>query len=208
MNTTYQAPFYNIQVHRKQELRNIMRDGISMAHAEQLTTRKPHYTMFVSGLPNVGKSSFVNVFRKEQDSDSNKLRVAPTPGVTRNIEERMLVMKSPRVYVYDTPGVSVPQGSDNEMKLAVCGCVPAHITGQVQTADYLLYWLNRKKAYDYCSKCGLAGPSNNIIEVLAYLARKRDIMVDGKPGIVPAAQTLLNMFNKGELGRIILEDVG
>ena len=179
-----------------------------MANAEQLTILKPHYTMFVSGLPNVGKSSFVNVFGKDQDSDKNKLRVAPNPGVTRNIEEKMLIMRSPKVYVYDTPGVSVPKLADHEaeMKLAVCGCVPAHITGHVQTADYLLYWLNRKHCFDYCQKCGLAGPSNNVIEVLVYYARKRNFMVDGKPSIIDAAHNFINMFNKGELGKIILED--
>ena len=61
--------------------------------------------------------------------------------------------------------------------------------------------------YYYCTQCGIAGPSNNIYEVLAYLARRRDYMVEGKPNIINAAHHFVKLFNAGEFGRIILEEV-
>lgn len=197
------------QVNSKGFLRNVIRDGVSMAKADQLITSKPHYTFFVSGLPNTGKSSFINIFRKEADWSKNKLKVGPEPGVTRNISNRFLLMPQPRVYCYDTPGVNMPRHAHNDtiFKLAVCGCVPHHIVGTTLTADYLLFWLNRKEEFGYAGKVGLAAPSNNITEVLAYLARKRDLQIQGKPDIHAAAQHWLNMFNSGELGRVILEDL-
>lgn len=180
-----------------------------MANADQLTIAKPHYTFFVSGIPNTGKSSFINIFKKDLDHDKNKLQVAPHPGVTKKISNRMKILESPKVYIYDTPGVNQPTLDSPEtlLKLAACGCVPTSVAGPVQTADYLLFWLNRKQEYKYAFQCGLAAPSNNIIEVLAYYARKRDLMIDGKPNVRDAAEHFVRMFNKGQLGKIILEDL-
>ena len=179
-----------------------------MANADQLTIGKPHYTFFVSGIPNTGKSSFINTFKKDVDHDKNKLHVAPNPGVTKKISNRLKILNSPKVYIYDTPGVNLPMLDSAEavLKLAACECIPTAVAGPIQTADYLLFWLNRKRQYKYAFQCGLAGPSNNIIEVLAYYARKRNLMLDGKPRVKDAAEHFVRMFNKGELGRVILED--
>ena len=180
-----------------------------MANAEQLVTNKDSYLFFVSGLPNCGKSSFINIFKKDGETSKNKLAVAPHPGVTKNISNKVKIVSSPKVYIYDTPGVNLPapESVDAAMKLAVCGCIPANVPGMIQTADYLLFWLNRKGAYSYSFQCGLAGPSNNVFEVLAYLARKKDFMTDGKPEVLTAATHFLQMFNRGNFGKIILEDL-
>lgn len=193
---------------QKQFLRGLIRDGVGMANADQLTIAKPHYTFFVSGIPNVGKSSFINLFKKDIDDNKNKLRVAPEPGVTKKISNRLKILHSPSVYIYDTPGVNLPVFDSPEtiLKLAACGCVPSSVTGHVQAADYLLFWLNRKQQYKYAFLSGLAAPSNNIVEVLAYYARRKNLMRDGKPLIKEAAQHFLIRFNRGEFGKIILED--
>ncbi|XP_063677013.1 mitochondrial ribosome-associated GTPase 1-like isoform X2 [Bolinopsis microptera] len=195
-------------VKQKRKFRGLIKDGVSMANADQLTIAKPHYTFFVSGIPNVGKSSFINTFKKNLYHDKNKLKVAPHPGVTKKISNRLKILDAPKVYIYDTPGVNLPvlDNPESIMKLAACGAVPTTVVGQIQAADYILFWLNRKGQYKYAFQCGLAGPSNNIIEVLAYYARRRNLMLHGKPIINDAAEHFVAMFNKGELGQVILED--
>ena len=84
-----------------------------------------------SQVPNVGKSTFINLFKKSLDSDKNKLKVAPHPGVTKNMSSKVKVMSSPLTYIYDTPGVNLPKPDDfdSAMKLAVIGSIPEHVTG-------------------------------------------------------------------------------
>ena len=180
-----------------------------MVNADQLTNSKDKYTFFVSGIPNCGKSTFINIFKKGVDTDPNKLAVAPTPGVTRNISNKLRITSYPLTYIYDTPGINQPQlaCTTDLMKLAVCGCVPTKVTGALHTADYLLFWLNKKNCYQYAPLCGLAAPSNNIVEVLAFLARRRNLMMNSKPDMNSSALHFLQMFNNGFFGQVILEDL-
>lgn len=59
--------------------------------------KKPQLTIFVVGLPNVGKSSLINRL-----SRNHKAIVQNTPGVTRNLQ---LIKISDCVAIYDTPGI-------------------------------------------------------------------------------------------------------
>ena len=82
------------------------------------------------------------------------------------------------------------------------------IAGVVETADYALFWLNRKKEYAYAKQCGLSGPSNNIIEVLAYMSRLYAFeTASGKPDILRTGEKFLKQFRKGGFGYIMLEDL-
>ena len=102
-----------------------------------------------SQVPNVGKSTFINLFKKSLDSDKNKLKVAPHPGVTKNMSSKVKVMTNPLTYIYDTPGVNLPKPDDfdSAMKLAVIGSIPEHVTG-IKTLlclyGCLLHRLNNK----------------------------------------------------------------
>ena len=93
------------------------------------------------------------------------------------------------------------------MKLAVIGCIPDNIPGVLQTCDYALFWLNKKGLFLYPEKCGLSGPSNNVVEVLAYLSRIKNYTdKNGKPEIHAAGKAFLRSFRKGDFGKIMLED--
>jgi ribosome biogenesis GTPase A len=50
-------------------------------------------------------------------------RTGPTAGVTRTVQERVLVHLDPKIYVYDTPGIMPPnvEHVDTAMRLALCG---------------------------------------------------------------------------------------
>ena len=63
------------------------------------------------------------------------LQIAPHPGVTKNLSNKVKIMKTPLTYIYDTPGVNLPRPEDfdSAMKLAVVGGIPEHVTGNSGT---------------------------------------------------------------------------
>ncbi|EMG48639.1 hypothetical protein G210_0760 [Candida maltosa Xu316] len=81
-------------------------------------------TMIV-GMPNVGKSSMVNLLRQvglERDGSTKFRKVARTghqPGVTRNTSEIIRISQDPDILMYDTPGVFVPTARNVETMLAL-----------------------------------------------------------------------------------------
>ncbi len=65
----------------------------------------------IVGMPNVGKSSLINVLRRHATGRGNAVKVGPEPGVTRHITGiRLQDARHPGgpLLVLDTPGVLVP----------------------------------------------------------------------------------------------------
>ncbi|MCF0217557.1 MAG: ribosome biogenesis GTPase YlqF [Malacoplasma sp.] len=87
----------------------------------------------VIGLPNIGKSSFINFLGKK-----NNLNVENRPGVTRKIEN---VKISDQLYLIDTPGVFFKNIEDINVgyDLALINCVNRNI---IEAKTLLLHLLN------------------------------------------------------------------
>ena len=77
----------------------------------------------IIGVPNVGKSSLINLIRSRSLRVKGGLRVGASPGVTRALETKIKVSHDPVVYLLDTPGIMMPKinNLDTGMKLACCG---------------------------------------------------------------------------------------
>ncbi|CAN3361902.1 mitochondrial GTPase 1 [Diutina catenulata] len=140
----------------------------------------------IVGMPNVGKSTFVNTLREvgygrdlaQQGISSKKRKVAKTggqPGVTRATSEIIRVSKNPDVLVYDTPGVFLPTVKDSEtmLSLGLVGCVPSSFIDPVIQADYLLYVLNLQDPSGAPYREYLDHPTNNIDELLMAISKAR-----------------------------------
>ena len=159
---------------------------------------RPVRAMIV-GIPNVGKSTFINlVTKKSQAKTGNK------PGVTRG---KQWIHTSSLIDLLDTPGILWPKFESPEvgLHLAMCGAIsderiPMEELG-IEIIDYL------KKNYQ-----GLLAeryevdenPENYEILNQAALFRKV-ILPGGEANTERMAEMLVNEFRTGKLGRISLE---
>ena len=161
-------------------------------------TGRPVRAMVV-GIPNVGKSTFINSFtRRASTKTGNK------PGVTKG-KQWIKINKS--LELLDTPGILWPKFENDSigLNLAFIGSINDEILDEAELSIKLIEYL----ASDYQGV--LAGrfdidESKAPVEVLENIAQKRGcIKKGGAPDYDKAARIVLDEFRSGKLGRITLE---
>nr|XP_020457554.1 mitochondrial ribosome-associated GTPase 1 [Monopterus albus] len=178
-----------------------------------------NYCLMVIGVPNVGKSSFINSLRRSNLKKGRASRVGGEPGITKAVLTKIQVCERPIMHLLDTPGVLPPkiESVETGMKLALCGTILDHLVGEDVIADYLLYSLNRLGNFSYVEKYDLQEPSDDIQHVLKRIAVKlgktqRIKALTGMgnitvtvPNYTAAAYDFIRTFRKGELGKVMLD---
>ncbi|XP_068619249.1 mitochondrial GTPase 1 [Battus philenor] len=190
---------------------DLIKDSNRYNRSEEL-----EYNVMIIGVPNVGKSSLINMLRSKNMRIRHALPVGAVAGVTRSLMTKMRINDDPKIFMFDTPGILEPSVTDMEMglKLALCASLQDHLVGEEIIADYLLYWLNSHAKFKYVDYMGLLEPCDDIQKVLITGAIKfnrirkvRDF--DGRtrdvPDILETARMMIKAFRTGELGRIFLD---
>ncbi|XP_028160841.1 mitochondrial GTPase 1 [Ostrinia furnacalis] len=179
-------------------------------------TEESDYNVMIIGVPNVGKSSLINMMRSKNMSVRHALPVGAVAGVTRSLMTKMRINNDPTIFMLDTPGILEPSVTDIEagLKLALCASLQDHLVGEEAIADYLLYWLNKHGKFKYVDYMGLLEPCDDIHQVLFSGARKMNRVrrvrdFDGStrdvPDLTEVARTMIKAFRTGELGRVLLD---
>lgn len=158
--------------------------------------------VMVVGIPNVGKSSFINRISK-----STKAKVEDRPGVTRG-NQWFTIDKN--IELLDTPGVLWPKFDDQSVgeKLAFTGAVKDQIMDTEQLALRLLEYLKRNVNPVFKERFSLTDDELTLSahELLSAIAKKRGMLVSGgEPDTERAAVMVLDEFRAAKLGRITLE---
>lgn len=173
--------------------------------------------IMIIGVPNVGKSSLINILRNRYLKMKAASQVGAVAGITRSVLTRIKMSEDPLIYVLDTPGVLTPSINNVEhgMKLALCSCFQDHLVGFENIADYLLYHMNKQNNFTYMDAMGLEEATDDITAVLMAGARKmnyfrgvRDLGTNQIEQILDldmSAKRMIKMFRDGEFGRFCLD---
>lgn len=162
--------------------------------------------VMVVGIPNVGKSSFIN--RMIYGGKAGKAEVQDRPGVTR--QNRWFTVGK-GFELLDTPGVLWPKFEDPIVgeHLAFTGAVRDEILDLEGLAGHLLELLMElyPDAVNSRYKTNLS-PEDRLPghEILEQVGRKRGMLISGgEVNTERAAITVLDEYRGGKLGRITLE---
>lgn len=154
--------------------------------------------VMIVGIPNVGKSSFINKLA------GRSAKVEDRPGVTRGNQWFSL---GGGVEVMDTPGVLWPKFDDaavGEM-LAFTGAVKDTIIDIEHLALRLIETLMPEYTSSICERFKVE-PEEDAVHMLEKIALRRGMLIrGGEPDMERASVTLLDEFRAGKLGRITLE---
>lgn len=163
----------------------------------------PMLRIMIVGIPNVGKSSFINRVAKH-----NRAKVEDRPGVTRGNQWYSIAKN---IEMLDTPGVLWPKFDDKIVgeRLAFTGAVKDQILDTELLAVRLLDFLKDLKPTDFIARFKLDDVSLDEIDsykLLNIIGKKRGMLVSGgEINTERAAIMLLDEFRSGKLGRITLE---
>ncbi len=157
--------------------------------------------LMVVGIPNVGKSSFINRLAGQK-----KANVEDRPGVTRT---KQWVKIDGGIELLDMPGVLWPKFDDKAVgeKLAFTGAVKDDVVDIETLACRLLYFLNDMYKGELTARYKIeTADSEDGYELLKKVGRARGMLMSGgEINTERAAITVLDEFRGGKLGRITLE---
>lgn len=163
----------------------------------------PTIRIMIVGIPNVGKSSFINKMVKK-----NRAKVEDRPGVTRG-NQWYTIAKN--LEMLDTPGVLWPKFDDKTVgeHLAFTGAVKDQILDVELLAVRLLDFIKELKPTDFITRFKLENEDIENIdsyELLKMIGKKRGMLVSGgEIDTERAAIMLLDEFRSAKLGRITVE---
>lgn len=192
------------------QIEKIMEEDMQKA-AEKGRIKK-NIRVMILGIPNVGKSSFINRLCNKKTTI-----VGNRPGVTR---QKQWVRISNNIELLDTPGVLWPKFEDEKvaLNLSFTGSIKDEILETVEVAfslltylynNYKLNLMERYKITENDIECIKSEDENEeIYNLMKLIGKRRGAVVSGgEVDDEKTANILLNDFRAGKLGRITLEKV-
>ena len=158
--------------------------------------------VMVVGIPNVGKSTFINKMAK-----NNIAKTGDRPGVTKSKQW----IKTPLgIEMLDTPGVLWPKFEDERtaLNLAFTGAIKDEIMDTEELSYKLVERLQKHYANELMARYKIERVFENPLDTLDAIARKRGcLMSGGHIDYNRIAVILLDEFRGGKIGNISLERV-
>ncbi len=180
-------------------VRVLMRDKLEIWERKGQSGRA--LKVLVIGIPNVGKSSFIN-----RVSGRRAAETSDRPGVTRG-KQWITVNKS--LLLLDTPGILWPKFEDTRVgeNLAFCGSIRDGVTDPIALAAKLLVRLREKNPAGLLTRLKFdPTPEMTGYEMLETACRNRGFLISGgECDYERAAAVILDEFRAAKLGRVTLE---
>lgn len=170
-------------------------DRLKAKGLAKITTRA-----MVVGIPNVGKSTFINKMAK-----NNIAKTGDRPGVTKN---KQWIKTKLGIELMDTPGVLWPKFEDEivGLNLAFTGAIKDEIMDTEELALKLVERLQETNPEELMTRYKLTELHENPLDNLDAIARKRGAIMSGNQiDYNRIAGIILDEFRGGKIGKISLE---
>lgn len=185
--------------HFADEVRKLLADKIAVWESKGMGGRS--IKLMVVGIPNVGKSSFINRMAK-----GGKAKVADRPGVTRGNQWFTI---GGGIELLDTPGVLWPKFDDMEVgrKLAFTGAVKDAVVDIETLCLDLLGYMIKQYPERLCERYKLDSVEGmEPLAVMERIAKKRGMMMrGGEYDYERVSVMIMDEYRAGKLGRITLD---
>ena len=172
--------------------------------------------IMILGIPNVGKSSFINRMAKKSVA-----QVGNKPGVTR---QKQWIKVGDKIELLDTPGVLWPKLEKQKvaLNLAYTRTIKEELLDTLEIGYELLKLLLKDYTTNLQERYGISQEKINsimqndklqenekVIEVMNLIGKKRGAVISGgEIDLERVASIMLEDFRSGKLGRITIEKVG
>ena len=153
----------------------------------------------VAGIPNVGKSTFINTFAGKACAKTGN-----RPGVTKG---KQWICLNKNVELLDTPGILWPKFEDQQVgiRLACVGSIKDDILNMEELALWLIEHLRTNYSGFLEKRYGIS-EEGTAVEILGKIARARGCLKKGEElDYVKASGLLFDDFRGGKIGRVTLE---
>lgn len=191
------------------QIQKIMEDEMQKMADKGRIGRKIR-TMIV-GIPNVGKSSFINRISKKTSAE-----VGNKPGVTK---QKQWIRINEKIELLDTPGVLWPKFENEKvaMNLAITGTIKDDILELTEVAYTLTKFMLENYRNNLLQRYSLdekqineilnqeQAENENIYEIMQLIGKKRGAILGGRVDDERTSKLILDDFRSSKLGKITLE---
>lgn len=157
----------------------------------------------ILGIPNVGKSTLINLLNKKNVVISKNM-----PGATKNVN---WIKIDKYLELMDTPGILLPKFENHKvaLNLALIGTIKEDILPLEEVFEYLISFIKSYYISNFNSRfnVNITEDTEND-EIINEIAKKRGYFAKGN--VVDKDKTIkiiLNEFRNGKLGQISIERV-
>lgn len=189
-------------------VQNLMQEEMEKAASKGRINK--NIRIMICGIPNVGKSSFINRMINKKSAE-----VGNRPGVTK---QKQWLRISSNIELLDTPGVLWPkfESHDVALKLAYTGSIKDELIKKDEIAYNLIKYLKNNNKNELFARYKLTDDDFNSIipeddetlELMNMIARKRGAIISGgEIDYEKVSAIILNDFRTGKIGRVTLEKV-
>lgn len=191
------------------QIQKIMEDEMQKMADKGRIGRK--IRVMIVGIPNVGKSSFINRIAKKTSAE-----VGNKPGVTK---QKQWIRINEKIELLDTPGVLWPKFENEKvaMNLAITGTIKDDILELTEVAYTLTKFMLENYRNNLLQRYSLdekqineilnqeQAENENIYEIMQLIGKKRRAILGGRVDDERTSKLILDDFRSSKLGKITLE---
>ncbi|MBR6233582.1 MAG: ribosome biogenesis GTPase YlqF [Erysipelotrichaceae bacterium] len=181
-----------------EEVKKILKDKLERAKARGI--RKKVLRAMVVGIPNVGKSTFINnIVKKKAAKAENR------PGVTKALQ---WIRINEDVELLDTPGVLWPKFDDQNdaLLLALLGSINDDVLDKEGLVRFGLSYLKTIYPGKITERYGVNEDGDHLLEAIAK--EKLWLSSNGQIDIAKTVDLILKDIRSNKIGRITWQDAG